>query len=300
MRVLQRLAIGVLFGFAACNQSNVRAIELSNEAVTLHERNLNPQAIDKLKEALSISPDCGICHHTLATIYQATEAWADAAVHYQKAAELTGEAKDFSNWGYVLYRDAMLLSLSREATDQAKVPARLKEAEDALQKAMSADEESYLPYYYLGQVLREEDRFEDAGAMFRKCVDKNPGFPEAFNEYGKLFSEFELYKEAEAVFKEGLRINQGAGILHNQLGAVYKETGRYPEAISELSQAIKDKDVPEAYFNLGIAYYEQGGSQEKKNAEYYLDAFLKSGSRNDALKAQARIVLTDLQQEPGQ
>jgi tetratricopeptide (TPR) repeat protein len=296
MRGFGRLLLTLLVAGSACNQSHVKAIEHSNSAMAYHERGLNPQAIDELKEAIRIEPECDICHHNLATVYQATQAWADAAVHYRKAAELTGDAKDWSNLGFVLLKDALRLATSKEAADQAKVEGRLKEAEDALSQAMKVDAELYLPYYYLGQVMREQDRFEDSGKMFKKCIEMNPGFPEAFNEYGKLFAELEMQKEAEAVYKEGLRINPNAGVLHNQLGAVYKAAGKYEDAIREFSEAIKDKDVPEAYFNLGVAYYELGGSKEKTNAEYYLDSFLKSSSKDDGLKRQASIILTDLHQ----
>lgn len=297
MRGLQRLALGLLFLGAACNQNRVKAIDLANEAEQLHQRNLNPQAVDRLKEAIRIDPECDVCHQNLAIIYQATEAWSDAATHFKAAADLTGEAMPYANLGYVLLKEALRLSGSKEPGDRDKVGERLKEAEDALNRAIKADAELYLSYYYLGQVYREQDRFEDAAKMFRTCIDKNAKFPESFNEYGKVFSELDMLDKAEAVFREGLRVNAESGLLHNQLGYTLKETARYTEAIEQFSQAIKDKDVPEAYFNLGIAYYEQGGTQEKKNAEYYLDAFLKSGSQNDAMKAQARIVLNDLQQE---
>lgn len=294
MRGFYRLTLCALLGVLACNRNHVRAIELSNEAMMLHDRNLNAQAIERLNEAIRLEPDCDICHHNLATIYLATEAWSDASTHYERAAELTGDANDWTKLGYVLMRHALQLAASKDASEQSRVTEQLKRAEEALKKAIEADPEDYSPYYYLGQVYREEDRFEEAGQMFRKCIELNPTFADAFNEYGMLFSDLDMLAEAEQVFKEGLRINPQSGNLHNQLGSVYKAKKRYEEAIAEFSEAIKDKDVPEAYFNLGVAYFEKGGTQEKKDAEYYLNEFLKSSSRNETMKSQARIILSDL------
>jgi tetratricopeptide (TPR) repeat protein len=295
------LTLGLLFlGLLGCNrQGHIKAIELNNEAIGLHDRELNTQAIEKLTEALRFDPDCVECHQTLARIYQDTKSWPDAATHYKASAELGGQVKDLSNWGYVLYLHALQLAGSKDTAEQAKVEGRLKEAEDVLNRAIKADPEAYLSYYYLGQVYREQDRFEEAGKVLRSGIDKNPGFPEAFNEYGKLFSELELWDQAEAVFKEGLKINTNAGMLYNQLGLVYKETGRYQDAINALNSAIKDDKVPEAYFNMGVTYYEMGSSQDKKNAEFYLGSFTKSGADKDQ-KALAEKILTDLRQEASQ
>lgn len=301
MRGLSRLTLCMFLGITGCNQNHVKAIELNNEAVMLQERNLKPQAMDRLREAIKLDPECVKCHQTLAAILQETEAWAEAATHYKAAADLEGQAKDLINLGYVLYKDALKLADAKDVGDQAKAPDRLKESEDALNRATKADPEAYLPYYYLGQVYREQDRFEESGKAFRTCAEKNPGFPEAFNEYGKLFSELEMWEQAEAVFKEGLRINAGSGSLYNQLGLVYKETGRYQDAITTLNSAIKDKDTPEAYFNLGVTYYEGGGSsEEKKKAEYYLDQFVKSSYKDQNQKRLASEILNDLRQEASQ
>jgi tetratricopeptide (TPR) repeat protein len=296
-----RLTLGLLFlGLLGCNrQGHIKAIELNNEAVVLHSRDLNTQAIEKLTEALRFDPDCVECHRTLATIYQATKSWPDAATHYKASAELGGQVKDLSNWGYVLYQHALQLAESKDAAEQAKVDGRLKEAEDVLNRAIKVDPEAYLSFYYLGQVYREQDRFEEAGKILRAGIDKNPGFPESFNEYGKLFSELELWDQAEAVFKEGLKINPNAGMLYNQLGLVYKETGKYQDAINALNSAIKDDKVQEAYFNMGVTYYEMGSSQDKKNAEFYLNSFIKSGADRNQ-KALAEKILTDLRQEASQ
>src|SRR5687767_4593951 len=98
------LTLGLLFGLLlGCNrQGHIKAIELNNEAFGLHNRDLNTQAIEKLTEALRYDAECVECHRTLATIYQATKAWSDAATHYKAAVELGSQVKDLSNWGYVL------------------------------------------------------------------------------------------------------------------------------------------------------------------------------------------------------
>jgi tetratricopeptide (TPR) repeat protein len=294
------VTLGLLLGLLGCNrQGHIKAIELNNEAIQLNERELYSQAIEKLNEALRFDAECVECHQTLAIIYQKTKAWSDAATHFKAAVELGSQAKDLGNWGFVLYQNALQLATSKDAAEQAKVDGKLKEAEDVLNRATKADPEAYLPYYYLGQVYREQDRFEEAGKILRQGIDKNPAFPEAFNEYGKLFSELELWDQAEAVFKEGIKINANAGMLHNQLGMIYKETGRYQDALNSLNAAIKDEKVPEAYFNMGVTYFEMGSSQDKKNAEFYLNSFVKSGADKNQ-KALAEKILTDLRSEVSQ
>lgn len=92
-----------------------------------------------------------------------------------------------------------------------------------------------------------------AADAFRRAIELDPGFFEAYNNLGLIFRELNCLKEAEECTRRAIELRPDCAAAYNNLGIVQKEAKRVPEAIQSFHQAIElNPDYAEAYNNLGI------------------------------------------------
>lgn len=107
----------------------------------------------------------------------------------------------------------------------------------------------------LGMVFLRRNLFDEAIAEFKKAIEIDPEFIEAYNNLGYVLLKQKKYQEAIEAFSKGIKKDGNYADLHNNLGYAYFCINRYGEALHELNRAIElNNDYIVAIFNLCSVY----------------------------------------------
>lgn len=156
--------------------------------------------------------------------------------------------------GLVLYRakklapaEAVFRELLAAAGKPPETPG-IRAAETLTGTAVGIDDY----HYYLGSILLESRRFDEAEKSFRAALAANPGNDRAMNALGySLADRGQRLDEARALVSRALELNPGAGHIIDSLGWVSFRQGRSREAIDLVRRARRTLgDDPEILYHL--------------------------------------------------
>ena len=168
-----------------------------------------------------------------------------------------------------------------------------KLASDAFAHASEIDSASPRLHVLLGDVYRQQERFEDAEREYRKALvlqpqdtgalfglslallgdrqsdealhiaqaalKNNPSDPELNLVMGEILCQREDFSDAEAYLKKGLSARpESMPHVHALLGKVYASTNRPQEAIAELKLALPEDKDGHLYYQIGRLYLKIG------------------------------------------
>ena len=168
-----------------------------------------------------------------------------------------------------------------------------KKAENCFRIILKSQPQHFEAYYFLGVILNELNKLDEAEANYQNAIKFKPDFAEAYYNLAvtlvkskKLEEGIKSYQNAikfkpdfaEAYYnlavtlvkskklEEGIKSYQNAikfksdfAIAHNNLGNVLNKLERLNEAEVSYQNAIKFKpDFAEAYYNLGKVYGDIG------------------------------------------
>ena len=113
--------------------------------------------------------------------------------------------------------------------------------------------------YNVGIKFLWTGEYEKALDNFKKAVEENNRFAEAWFQAGYCSGELGRYSKAIEAYKQAIRIKPDYAKAHNNMGTAYGKLGRNLEAIEILKQAIRIKpDNAVAHYNMGTDYGELG------------------------------------------
>jgi tetratricopeptide (TPR) repeat protein len=169
------------------------------------------------RSAARVVPASAKMQHYVGRAAQAGGDWEEALRRYQEAIRIYP--------GYTRTDPALNINLG----DVYFKLGKLRDATEALERAIVLAPASSSAHYNLGLVYARLGRYQEAEAPIRKALALKPEFPEA----------------------------------SNALGRVLLEMGRAEEAISELDAALLQRpQFPEAHFNRGLALQTLGRREE--------------------------------------
>jgi tetratricopeptide (TPR) repeat protein len=167
------------------------------------------------------------------------------------------------------------------------------DAADKLRDALNASFARTETGFVMAELMRRENQFDKAAAIYAEILDSNPDFPEvhdkssyvaylsfddakALNEAktalalypddaeahlnaGLALSEAHQFDAAIPEFKEALRLKPDYAAPHSGLGLLHARMREFDKAIPEYKKAISlDPGYANAHNNLGLAYMETG------------------------------------------
>ncbi len=107
----------------------------------------------------------------------------------------------------------------------------------------------------LGFVFLKRNLLNEAIAEFKKAIDIDPDYIEAYNNLGYVLLKQRLYQDAIEAFSNGIKKDSNYADLHYNLGDAYCHIDEYGEAIQEFKKAIAlNKNYIAAIFYLCFAY----------------------------------------------
>jgi len=133
-------------------------------------------------------------------------------------------------------------------------------------KAIQLDPNFAEAYKNLGDLLRLSPRrlFDQAIESYTKALDLEPDFAEAYVGRGDAWQAKGNFDHAIAEYKKALALDPENALVHVGLGRIfYNEKGQYHEAVTEYNRAIQlDPALLEAHLALGEVYEEKGLYEE--------------------------------------
>jgi len=225
-------------------------------AWTLFQRGLLADALTAVNQALALDPQQplfyllqGRAFHQLGNVNEAVHA-------YQRALELDPGSGD----AYLALADVYITN------------EELEKAADALQSYLDVHGEETEVLYYLGGILSDLNRRDEALEIFDRVIARDPKHARAWFHKGRLEAqEPETMEQALASFEGSIELDPGYAHTYYHYGMLLGKLGRSDEAIAALQKAIElSPDLSEAFYSLGNLLSREGRTEE---ATEYLERF---------------------------
>lgn len=124
---------------------------------------------------------------------------------------------------------------------------------------------------YLGALLKNEGRLDEARAAFLTAVDHSPDSELAYANIGDIAFKKDKYDEAIEFYLKAINATGDSlkkSSLYNDMGFAYFRKGSLEEAVDSFKQALKlNPENKNALHNLGVMYV-KNGMQEKVKDDY--------------------------------
>jgi len=138
-------------------------------------------------------------------------------------------------------------------------------------------------------ILPDPKKFLDAERMFKRAIEIDPYYVEAYNNLGNLMFKLGRLNEAKFCYEKILQILPDFAEGHYNLASVFFVEENFDDAEKECLKAIKiDENFAEAYEILGLILIKKGKTTEGMK---YLDkaVFLKPELREEIDEVKSKI-----------
>ena len=151
-------------------------------------------------------------------------------------------------------RDVDIQNRLGEALDRM---GALDAAIDAYRRAVAERPDFRKAVNNLVLTLVKAGRGPEAVAHARAFLDRAPEDPDRHFTMGLAQSEQDVVQAIDS-FRRALALDPRHTLARYNLALVLKRADRAPEAIATLRQALETEPRPEAYYTLGVIYWQQG------------------------------------------
>lgn len=136
---------------------------------------------------------------------------------------------------------------------------RLREAEEAYQRAAIRDPEHLLAANNIGVLRLREGRYDEAVAQFRKVCDFAPGFADAWYNLGLAYQGLEADSTAAGAYARAMALDPAHLAARLNLGVLYARHGQFAEAVGHFEGVLRqDSGHIPARLNLASALEKRG------------------------------------------
>jgi len=152
----------------------------------------------------------------------------------------------------------------------------LQIAEHASQDLASVAPDSYQVLELEAETFESQSKWEEAGAIYKKILEKNPKLPGIHSRLGHVIlaqpETAETNEEARKEFERELAVDPTNANAQFYLGEIDRREGKPAEAIPHFEAALKlDPNLAEAMLALGMARNAQGNFSDAVSA---LEAYI--------------------------
>jgi tetratricopeptide (TPR) repeat protein len=184
-------------------------------------------------------------------------------------------------------------------SDSKNHPKAVEAFEECARLAQSSNPEMLdsVFYFYYGAALERSGNFDQAVTQFKKVIDLNPDYVDAYNYLGFMYADKNIkLDEALQLIEKALAYEPENGAFLDSLGWVYYHQGKLDKALAYLKHSAKlIGNDPVVFDHLADVYQKMGKHLEA--AEYYEKA-LTLDPDNKELKTKLDNARKDISSNP--
>lgn len=210
----------------------------------------NAAAIELFEKAVALDPDFAMAHARIGYTYAVSWAREDEGRPFLETAfKLSGRLTEKDKLNITAWYAIANLDYKSAIKSFQEIVARYP-----------VDTEGY---WRLGELLRGEERLDDAILVAKQGLVIDSGSKELYNLLGGIYSQLGRHDEAIAMFQRYVELAPEEPNAHDSLSLGYEWAGRYQEAITEYGRALALKpDFEVSVIHLGNTYFRQGRYRE--------------------------------------
>jgi tetratricopeptide (TPR) repeat protein len=164
--------------------------------------------------------------------------------------------------------------------------------EKVLRAAIAQHGDSAVLQIALADLRIRQERFDDAAAVYREALERDPANFVAMNNLAILLSlEKKHLDEAERLVATAIASAGPVPALLDSRATVYLALGKPTEALADLEKAIAVEPKPNRQFHLALAYLQLGQTQAAAKA---MDDASKAGFKPEELNPLERPMYEEL------
>ncbi|MEP6489566.1 tetratricopeptide repeat protein [Microcoleus vaginatus GB2-A3] len=234
-------------------------------------------------QALEIEPDFAEIHANLGSLYAQQKHWEKSIACYQQAIKIKPNlASAYRNLARVFLQsgqpqagaecwyEALTLDINWAKPDEHFTLGntllelgQLERAISCYRRAIQLQPSYADAYHNLGEVLSVRGQWEEAIAAYRQAIDQNPNFDAPHYGLGKAWASLDRREEAIACYRRAIELNPNLVQAYQSLGDALDSWGQLDEAIGCYEKTIELKpDIWEVHQKLGDALQEKGDIDE--------------------------------------
>jgi tetratricopeptide (TPR) repeat protein/DNA-binding winged helix-turn-helix (wHTH) protein len=237
-------------GLADVRTNNLEAYRYYSLAQEKAEALHSLEAIDLLRKAVALDPEFAMAHARIGYVYSVT--WNQPEIgkpYLEKAFQLSHRLSD---------KDRLYIS-AWYATANLDFQRAIGTFQEII-KEFPLEGEAYLE---LGNLLRGEERFEEAAEVLKQGLLVDPDSSDVYNVLGSVYESLGKYEEAVTTVQRYAALAPNEPNAHDSLGLTYQGAGRYDLAIREYNQALQlNSQFEIAMVHLGNVYAQLGQYRE--------------------------------------
>ena len=259
----------------------------------LSEQQHYDEAERHLGHALAIDPGNADAHYILGTIARRRSDHARSIECFTRAVEIK---PDFT----FAYRELLAALLQA---------GQRREAKGVLHKAIAANPESAEFQFHLGNLLSQEQDYDNAIACYEKALSIQPASAETFKHLADALDKCGQFEQAVASYQKALWFEPNYVEAHCALGGVMRSRGRSDKAIECYNRAVAlQPDSAAAHIGLGNVLESQGRLDEAVacyrralelepdmvvGLQYLANALVAQGANREAVALYEKVVRLD-------
>jgi len=205
----------------AAEPHNANALHLSG--VIALQRGDYTEAVRRIEQALSVSPQQAAFHNNLGTAYQGLEQWEQAEAHFRAALAVNAEFVDAH------------YNLARLCYQQGKLDEALAEFAIVLQHQPLMAQ----AHHHMALVLRRLGRFDDAIASLMQAISIEPSSTEFAFALAVTYARAGQTDTAIAAFRRLCWQSPEHTEARLELAGLLINLGRWEEAVSQLHEIVE-------------------------------------------------------------
>jgi len=163
---------------------------------------------------------------------------------------------------------------------------QLDRVSQILQKVTEQHPDAPVIQAAIAVVCTRQERFEEAEAIYREILRKNPNNPTTLNNLAVLLAKQGVkLKEAARLIDRAIERTGPKGIVLDSRAVVQLALGNPENALADLRRAIAEKPTPMRYFHQAEAFH---ATQQRKAAVKAFKNALEMGLREEYLQGMER------------
>jgi tetratricopeptide (TPR) repeat protein len=170
--------------------------------------------------------------------------------------------------------EALLVDLGEtRLTSTGQVSMGFPSGPDSEGDLMRLLPETASEWFEWAQTCEEDEDFYGAVEAYRKAINLQREYPEAYFNLGNVLRELGAPEAAEARYKAAVAQDPEFAAAHYNLADIQEEQGRLEEAKASLQAALEaDPNFADAHYNLALCYERLGKPEEaRRHWSAYLD-----------------------------